>query len=137
MSEPNLPRPMTSAETGGTPIGVLVVDDEPMIRELAQRTLERRGYRTFQAENGRVAIETLERSAAEIAVVVLDLTMPGLTGEQTLAVLHARWPALRVVLMSGHSMQGEERGARGVFGHIEKPYLPHELLRVVEDALSR
>lgn len=133
-----LPYPVAPEHSGGGPVGILVVDDEPMIRELACRTLERRGYRTYQAEHGRQAVGILELHAAEIALVVPDLTMPGLTGEQTLAVIHARWPSLRLLLMSGHNVQGMDAfRSRGVVGYIEKPYLPHELLHMVEDTLNR
>ena len=129
--------PAPESEPGTTPIGVLIVDDEPMIRELAQRTLQRGGFVVHQAENGRVAIEKLEANPGAIMLVLLDLTMPGLTGEQTLSVIRARWPAVRVVLMSGHNVQGTESfRAQGVIGFIEKPYLPHELLHIVENSLS-
>jgi two-component system cell cycle sensor histidine kinase/response regulator CckA len=132
-----LPFPLPPDEPGGMPIGILVVDDEPMIRELALRTLERGGFKVFMAEHGNAAIALLERHAAEVALVVLDLTMPGLTGEQTLAVMHARWPALRAVVMSGHNLQSlDALRSVGVVGFIEKPYLPHELLHLVEDTLG-
>jgi CheY-like chemotaxis protein len=118
--------------------GILVVDDEPMIRELALRTLGRAGFTVLQADSGKAAITLLETRAADVALVILDLTMPGLTGEQTIQVLQARWPDLRVVLMSGHNVQGLDAArAPGVVGYIEKPYLPHELLQVVEDVLAR
>lgn len=136
MSHAQLPNAPLPSEAGGTPLGVLVVDDEPMIRELASRTLERNGYRVFAAEHGRAAIEMMERSAPGIGLVVLDLTMPGLSGDQTLAVLHARWPAARVVLMSGHNMRADDKPRPGVVGYVEKPYLPHELLHVVEVAIG-
>jgi DNA-binding NtrC family response regulator len=131
-----LPSPPDDA--GGAPIGILVVDDEPMIRELAFRTLERAGFRGFQARHGQEAIAVLEQHAAAITLVVLDLTMPGLSGEQTLAVIHARWPTLRIVLMSGHNVQNMAQfGPQGVVGYIEKPYLPHELLHLVQETLNR
>lgn len=134
----HLPHPCPAPEAGGALLGILVVDDEPMIRELAFRTLERAGYKAFQAEHGQGAIALLEAHAAEITLVMLDLTMPGLTGSQTLAVIHARWPSLRIVLMSGHNVQSMELyRSQGVVGYIEKPYLPHELLQMVQDSLGR
>jgi two-component system, cell cycle sensor histidine kinase and response regulator CckA len=132
-----LPYPLPPEEPDGAPIGILIVDDEPMIRELALRTLERGGFKVFQAEHGAAAIALLERHAAEVSLVILDLTMPGLTGEQTVAVMHARWPALRVVVMSGRNVQDMETfRSLGVVGYIEKPYLPHELLHLVEDTIK-
>jgi CheY-like chemotaxis protein len=130
------PSPSSSAKPDAAPVGILVVDDEPMIRELALRTLERSGFRALQASSGTAAITLLETHAAEISLVILDLTMPGLSGEQTLKVLQARWPGIRVVLMSGHNVQGMDANyALGAVGYIEKPYLPHELLQVVTSLL--
>ncbi|HWA15967.1 MAG TPA: response regulator [Gemmatimonadales bacterium] len=132
-----LPCPLAPEESGGAPIGILVVDDEPMIRDLAARTLERGGFKVFRAEHGTGAIALLEQCADAVRLVVLDLTMPGLSGEQTLAVIHARWPSLRTLLMSGHNMQSMDAfRSKGVVGFIEKPYLPHELLHLVEDTLG-
>lgn len=134
----HLPYPLAPEQTGGAPLGVLIVDDEPMIRELAFRTLQRANFKPFQAGDGQAAITFLEAHAGEVALVILDLTMPGLSGEQTLAVIHARWPAIRILLMSGHNVGDMEAyRARGVVGFIEKPYLPHELLHLVEDTLRR
>ena len=135
MSRPLYPSP--SAEPGGPVTGILIVDDEPMIRELALRALERGGFKVFQAADGKAAIALLEQHATEVVLALLDLTMPGLTGEQTLAVMHARWPGLRVVVMSGRDVQNMDSiRSLGVVGYIEKPYLPHELLHLVEDTLG-
>src|ERR1035441_1146615 len=63
---------------------VLVVDDEAAVRELAKKVLERHGYAVLLAGSGLAAIDILQRHAAEIALVVLDLSMPGMNGEEAL-----------------------------------------------------
>ena len=66
---------------------VLVVDDEPLVREMAKRALERHGYTVLLAESGPVAIDVFRRHPGEIALVVLDLSMPQMSGEETLPEL--------------------------------------------------
>ncbi len=117
---------------------VLIVDDEAMVRNVTRRTLERAGFRVLQAESGRAAIEILKTAHAEVGLVLLDLTMPELNGEETFALLHDCWPAIRVLLSSGYSAEATA-GARtreGFAGFIQKPYLPAELVHAVTRALD-
>ena len=122
-------------ETGRT---VLVVDDEAMVRNVTRRTLERAGFRVLQAENGRVALELLKTAHQEVGLVVLDLTMPELGGEETFALMHDYWPSLKVLLSSGYSADaGTSRMTQqGLVGFIQKPYLPAELVGAVEKAFE-
>src|SRR5258706_15402570 len=68
---------------------VLVVDDDPTQRRLIQAVLEREGFAVVHAENGDAAIERLS-AAANIDIVLLDLVMPGLSGQETLVEMRAR-----------------------------------------------
>jgi PAS domain S-box-containing protein len=143
-----LPAVETVAERGGLGNGqpeaqetrtVLVVDDEAMVRNVTRRTLERAGYRVLQAENGRAALELLESTHQEVGLVLLDLTMPELGGQETLALMHDRWPGLKVMLSSGYSAYvgtGGEPQA-GLVGFIQKPYLPGELLEAIQKAFDQ
>jgi PAS domain S-box-containing protein len=116
---------------------VLIVDDEPMVRNVARRILERAGYRVLLAENGRVALELLQTEHQEVGLVVLDLTMPELGGEETLALMHDAWPSLKVLLSSGYSAESAAgQGATGLVGFIQKPYMPAELLEAVGKAFQ-
>jgi PAS domain S-box-containing protein len=81
---------------------ILVVDDEPAVRQLGKRMLERYGYRVLLAEDGLLAIEIFRAHAAEIAAVVLDLTMPGMDGRATFAALRAI-SGVPVIFSSGQS----------------------------------
>ncbi len=112
---------------------VLIVDDEPMVRDVARRTLIRGGYRVLEASNGRVAMETMTRQGQEVGLILLDLTMPEVGGEETLAWLQANWPDVPVILSSGYSAETEpgEVVREGAAGFIQKPYLPGDLLRAV------
>jgi CheY-like chemotaxis protein len=66
---------------------VLIIDDEEMVRRTATMALQARGYRTLTAENGREEVAIFEREAARISAVILDMTMPVMTGEQARPLL--------------------------------------------------
>ncbi|RMF84530.1 MAG: response regulator, partial [Nitrospirae bacterium] len=102
---------------------ILVVDDEPLIRMVAERFLERAGYRVVSAGGGEEALERLRREGAKIDLVLLDLTMPGMRGPQVVAALRAFLPDLPVVITSGYSEQSVTQAtwAHEVQGFLAKP----------------
>ena len=127
-------------ETEESPAGegrVLVVDDEPIIRELARRGLERVGYEVLGADGGQEAFEILEEHALSLGAIVLDWSMPGVDGEQVLSTMKARGWSLPVVLSSGHSVEDAmERTAEfSVTSFLKKPYRLNELVLKVQEAL--
>jgi len=77
------------------------VDDEPSIRTLAKRILEGQGYRVLLAEDGLDALETFAEMRQQIGLVILDLTMPRLSGQDTFRRLREIEPGVRVLLSSG------------------------------------
>ncbi len=118
---------------------VLVVDDEDDVRTLACDVLERAGLTVLTANDGQEAIELFRKRRDEIRVVLLDRTMPGLSGDEAFSRLREIDPGARIVLMSGFS---EQRAARAVAdqridGFLQKPFLPARLLQAVRDALER
>lgn len=116
---------------------VLVVDDEPSVREMAVRALERAGMRVRVATDGLEALAALDALGDEIALVLLDLTMPRLDGVGTLERLRQIAPELPVILSSGYHEQGigESTGRAGV-SFLPKPWGPTELLDAVRARLS-
>lgn len=115
---------------------VLVVDDEPIIRELAHRSLERAGYEVVLAEGGAQAIEILEASGAELSVMVLDWSMPEVDGEQVLAAMKKYRLRIPVVLSSGHSQRDaqEKTAAYPIASFLKKPYRVNDLVSKVQEA---
>lgn len=83
------------------PAGVLVVDDDGLIRSMLGTGLRQQGVRVWLAANGREAVEVYGRHAGEIDLVLLDVRMPGLDGPQTLAALEKIDPRVRCCFMSG------------------------------------
>jgi CheY-like chemotaxis protein len=117
---------------------VLVVDDNDGGRQVAMRALEQHGYRVSSAGDGKEALEFLEKYPG-IRLVVLDLTMPRLSGRETLARIRSRWPELKVLIASGYSVDGGEPEVLswGAQGFLQKPYRPGQLLNLVREILDR
>ncbi|MEO7996707.1 MAG: response regulator [Gemmatimonadaceae bacterium] len=103
---------------------ILVVDDEVAVRRTVSRMLELMGFTTLQAVDGAEGIEVFRANADAITLVMLDLTMPRLDGEQTYSELRRIRPDVRVVLMSGFNQQ--EAIARftgkGLASFVQKPF---------------
>ncbi len=116
---------------------ILVVDDEDVVRRMAMAALESRGFRVLLAANGTEALEKL-RERRDIALVVLDLTMPVMTGEEALPLIQASHPELPVVLSSGFGEAEIARrfGSAALAGVLQKPYTINALISRVTGALE-
>ncbi len=116
---------------------VLVVDDEEIVRVTAKHTLERYGYRTVLANDGAAALEVYRYRPADIELVLLDLTMPVMNGEETLRHLQQVNPRVKVLLSSGYNeVEAVQRFAgKGLAGFIQKPYTAAGLAEKVKEVL--
>lgn len=102
---------------------VLVVDDEDVVLKMAQLTLQRYGYRVLVATNGVEAVNIFKLQPERVALIVLDMTMPVMSGEQTLRELKAIRKDVRVILSSGYNeVEALRRFGDGVAGFLQKPY---------------
>jgi CheY-like chemotaxis protein len=116
---------------------LLVVDDEEVVRSMTRFALERSGYTVEAVGDGATALERFSARPGKYDAVLLDLTMPVMDGEETLARLQAIRPDICVVLSSSFSQsEAVERFAgRGVAGFLQKPYTAAVLARKVKNAL--
>ncbi len=116
---------------------VLVVDDEESVRAVSARILESTGLTTTLAVDGRDAVERYARDPSAYALVLMDLTMPHLDGEETFRQLRHLNPAVRVVLMSGFNQQDavDRFTGKGLAGFVQKPFEAGQLMEVVRIAL--
>jgi CheY-like chemotaxis protein len=114
--------------------GILVVDDEPAIRTLLQLVLEKQGFAVFLAANGLQALECDQRCRSTIAVVLLDVRMPGWDGPQTLTALQQLNPALCCCFMTGGAggYTVEDLLERGPARVFPKPFRLGELAADLE-----
>jgi DNA-binding response OmpR family regulator len=115
---------------------VLVVDDEPIVREVVVRYLEREGYRTLEAGDGDAARETIERDGADL--VVLDVMLPGTDGLELCRWIRSR-SELPVIMLTA---RGEEADRivgleLGADDYLTKPFSPRELAARVRSVLRR
>ncbi len=84
--------------------GVLIVDDMPQTRRFVSRILEREGFLTFEAENGAMAYAAARSHPDDIDVAVVDIDLPGASGDEVAAVLKRTIPNLRVVYITAHDI---------------------------------
>ncbi len=103
---------------------VLVIDDENVVRRTAKAMLERYGYTVVPAENGEEGVSLFRILADKISVVLLDMTMPGMTGEETFRELKSIKPDVSVILSSGYNEVEAVRRftGKGLSGFLQKPY---------------
>src|SRR6187551_2675458 len=101
MTAPNPPSPPLDTEPPQMP-SVLVVDDESMIRRVAQLSLVSAGYTVAEAANAAAAIEAVRVATAPFDVVVLDLTLPDADGTAIIPMIRQHVPRVRILLVSGH-----------------------------------
>jgi signal transduction histidine kinase/CheY-like chemotaxis protein len=99
------------------PCPVLLVEDDPATRAMTRNILEKEGWKVSEAENGRVALECMERERP--SVILLDLMMPEMDGFEFADRVrrHPEWRSVPIVVVTAHDLSGEER--RRLSGHIE------------------
>jgi CheY-like chemotaxis protein len=117
---------------------ILLVDDDAMVSFTATTTLKSFGYTVTHAPEGKVAVELVSREPQRYGLVLLDLRMPGMSGEQTFDALRAINPELRVLIWSGYGAEQDIAAMlrRGAKGFIQKPYRVAELSRVIAEAMA-
>jgi nitrogen-specific signal transduction histidine kinase/ActR/RegA family two-component response regulator len=124
--------------TCGAGEAVLLVEDEPSVRELARLTLEQGGYRVFEAADGPEALSVWEKSPVHIDLLVTDMVMPkGVTGTALAKTLVHKDPRLRAIITSGYTSEMTQEDEPLVPGgrFLSKPYDPLTLLRTVKLSL--
>jgi two-component system cell cycle sensor histidine kinase/response regulator CckA len=117
---------------------ILVVDDEPTIRLLFSRILTKSNYNVLTAENGYKAVDIYKEEPNNIDLVILDMAMPGISGEQTFNLLKEIDDNVKAYILSGYNLKGDidrilEAGALGYF---QKPVSRANLLQFIEDVFK-
>ncbi len=116
---------------------ILVADDEPLLRQLAEMILKESGYSVLLASDGAEAVEIFRRHTPEITAVLLDMTMPVMGGHEALRLIKEIQPGIAVIMSSGYSeiSAREELGPDAVAGFIHKPWIPTKLVESIQEAL--
>jgi signal transduction histidine kinase/ActR/RegA family two-component response regulator len=116
---------------------VLVIDDEELVRRTARAALERFGYTVLEAENGEAGLELFRSRADDVSIVLLDMTMPVMSGEETFRHLRTIRPEVKVILSSGYNEIETTRrfNATGLAGFLQKPYTGARLAEIMRSIL--
>jgi nitrogen-specific signal transduction histidine kinase/CheY-like chemotaxis protein len=117
---------------------ILVVDDEEVVRGLLIGLLTAEGFDVVAVGDGRAAFDLISKRKAPFDLVLLDMIMPGIKGEEVLGELRRRWPGIKVVVSSGY-MTEEQRDKLqeyGVDGFLDKPYRDADAISKVASALG-
>ncbi len=132
-------QPPPAKPGGGAGQVVLIVEDEPALREVARRILDRNGYHVLTAASGLAAIDLVTNRPGRIDLLLTDVIMPQMMGEEVAQRIRARQPGVRVLYMSGYT-QGP-LSAQGVLAPgvnlIEKPFSEPSLLATISNILTR
>ena len=118
---------------------ILVVEDERDLREIITRTLNRHGYRVFQAADGLSALQIWEQYKQEINLMFTDVIMPGgVNGRELAEKIWAEKPALKVIFSSGYGADalGKDFKLDPELNYLQKPYLPQALVRIIRKCLD-
>ena len=126
----------TVAKGTGT---ILLIDDEEMIIKVGEELLQELGYKVISARSGDEAIQIYERNADKIDLIVMDMIMPGMGGGETFDRLKAMNPAIKVLLSSGYSINGQASKIleRGCDGFIQKPFNINQLSKKIQGIISK
>ncbi len=118
---------------------VLLVEDEDLVRELVTSVLEREGFTVLAADRGREALEMLARLNGPIELLITDLVMPGMSGQDLSARVAETHPEARVVFISGYSerLPTAAEARDGGFAFVAKPFSTAELVQAVNNVLPR
>jgi len=125
--------PATSLARGTETI--LVIDDDDSIRKIFSSVLERCGYEVLSASNGPDSLEIYEQRRDDIALILLDWTMEGMSGKEVLDRLWSTDSQLKVFIISGYYISSEELAHKAEV--LQKPLPIKELVSKVRDALDR
>jgi two-component system cell cycle sensor histidine kinase/response regulator CckA len=113
---------------------ILVIDDDDIVRRSLRRYLEYHDYNVVMAENGEEGLEIFKQRRDEIGLIVLDLSMPKMSGAEVLETIRSLDSGVGVVVVSGFAT--EKAALPGVDHVLQKPFEPDDLIAVVSRTLK-
>ena len=128
----------TKVSTAPLQAFVLIIDDETMVREAVVDILGLRNIQVLQAGDGQTGLQVFQAHQDKIQLVLLDLSMPGLSGEETCIALRQINPRVKIILSSGYSQSeiSERHAGLDVTAFLQKPYSAEDLLKITETYLG-
>ncbi len=119
----------TSAET------ILIVDDEPALRELTGEILEQQGYKTIHAEDANSALNILAKE--NISLLLTDVIMPGMNGYQLASQVRKKYPSIKIIIASGYNDEANLHNSTNLsYQYLDKPFRSEDLLNTIRSQLE-
>ena len=118
---------------------ILVVEDEPTLRALVRKVLERGGYEVIESQSGLAALELWSRTRPHVDLLLTDMVMPdGISGLQLAEKLKVENPDLKVIFTTGYSaeLMGKDFEIKEGVNFLQKPYPPQKLVQTVRNGLA-
>jgi len=116
---------------------ILIVDDEETVRTVGKMMLETLGFSAITASNGEEALKIIECKNAEIELIILDMTMPHMDGEETFREIRKVMPEVRVIMTSGYTEQDifPRFAGKKLAGFIQKPFTLNQLAEIIDKVI--
>ena len=117
---------------------ILLAEDDESVRMLAERILKECGYKVLAVRNGEEAVGVVREKGGEINLAILDVVMPTKGGKEAFEEMHGRWPALKVIYMSGYTADAIHDSfiLHAGLPFLQKPFSPGALARKVREVLD-
>lgn len=134
-----LPQTAETETTHGHGEVILLVEDDLPVLEVTQAMLEHLGYSVITATNGRQALEVYDQHQDQIALVLTDITMPEMGGVALAQNLRAKYPAIKIIVLTGYPLEGEAKELldQGVIDWLQKPLNRRELAQTISRSLNQ
>ncbi|MCX5815027.1 MAG: transporter substrate-binding domain-containing protein [Proteobacteria bacterium] len=118
---------------------ILLVDDEPSVLAVSKEILESFGYTVHGMRSGQEAIAFYKEKKDDISLIILDMIMPGLSGNETFDRIRELNPSARIILSSGYSLNGQAQQImnKGCHGFIQKPFSIAHISRKIREVLEK
>jgi len=118
---------------------ILIVDDEEIVRTVTKKILEQFGFTILTAKDGYKGVEVFKKYSKDVIMVLLDLTMPYMSGEEAFQKMQKIKSDVQVILSSGYNEQEATNRfeGKGLAGFIQKPYRPNDLIAKIRQVLNK
>ena len=116
---------------------ILIVDDEPQIRSLLKKLLSRKGFETIEARDGQSALSTVRELSGDIAALVTDIDMKGMSGIELAKTIQSEFPTTPILLLSANpNWEGEAQQSVPGSVFVQKPFDPAMLVQTLKHLLA-
>jgi len=114
---------------------ILLAEDENLLRELGETILRQAGYKVVTAPGAEELRALVSEYSDPVDLLLTDVIMPGLGGQELVALVKRRWPDIRILYMSGYSSEEIDNLDRDA-GFLQKPFTPGELMKKIADLFN-